>query len=328
MQTPIQHVYRSSHEGDGLFYAWFLSMHTRVDIILCSRKSEEELLLTVDHIYDTLCQLEKTANYYDPTSELARVNRMAATSPVVLSEELYAMIDLCLEYNKKTLGCFDITVLSNNYDRNTIHSVQLSAEERSVFFRQPGVTLNLSGFLKGYALEKIKSILKESMIENALINMGNSSVLALGNHPMGKGWKINFGWAANASTNTATNATTNATTDTATNATADTATNATTDTATDTATAATAANADNPQSILLYNECLTTSGNESSQRKHIISPRSGEFVKGARQIAVVTADGAIGEILSTGLFAADDEQREALLAEFSPFLKAHFYIGY
>lgn len=304
MQTTIQHVYRSSHEGDGLFYAWFLSMHTRVDIILCSRKSEEELLLTVNHIYDVLCQLEKTANYYDPTSELAYVNRMAATSPVVLSEELYAMIDLCLEYNIKTLGCFDITVLSNNYDRNTIHSVQLSAEERSVFFRQPGVTLNLSGFLKGYALEKIKSILKESMIENALINMGNSSVLALGNHPMGKGWKINFGWAANASTNTAT------------------------DTATTTAATDASANADNPQSILLYNECLTTSGNESSQRKHIISPRSGEFVKGARQIAVVTADGSIGEILSTGLFAADDEQREALLAEFSPFLKAHFYIGY
>lgn len=311
MQTTIQHVYRSSHEGDGLFYAWFLSMHTRVDIILCSRKSEEELLLTVNHIYDVLCQLEKTANYYDPTSELAYVNRTAATSPVVLSEELYAMIDLCLEYNIKTLGCFDITVLSNNYDRNTIHSVQLSAEERSVFFRQPGVTLNLSGFLKGYALEKIKSILKESMIENALINMGNSSVLALGNHPMGKGWKINFGWAANASTNASTNV--------ATNATADTATTAATDAS---------ANADNPQSILLYNECLTTSGNESSQRKHIISPRSGEFVEGARQIAVVTADGSIGEILSTGLFAADDEQREALLAEFSPFLKAHFYIGY
>lgn len=304
MQTPIQHVYRSSREGDGLFYAWFLSMHTRVDIILCNRKSEEELLLTVNHIYDVLCQLEKTANYYDPTSELAYVNRTAATSPVVLSEELYAMIDLCLEYNKNTLGCFDITVLSNNYDRNTIHSVQLSAEERSVFFRQPGVTLNLSGFLKGYALEKIKSILKESMIENALINMGNSSVLALGNHPMGKGWKINFGWAANASTNASTNATT------------------------DTAATDASANADNPQSILLYNECLTTSGNESSQRKHIISPRSGEFVKGARQIAVVTADGSIGEILSTGLFAADDEQREALLAEFSPFLKAHFYIGY
>lgn len=304
MQTTIQHVYRSSHEGDGLFYAWFLSMHTRVDIILCNRKSEEELLLTVNHIYDVLCQLEKTANYYDPTSELAYVNRTAATSPVVLSEELYAMIDLCLEYNIKTLGCFDITVLSNNYDRNTIHSVQLSAEERSVFFRQPGVTLNLSGFLKGYALEKIKSILKESMIENALINMGNSSVLALGNHPMGKGWKINFGWAANASTNTAT------------------------DTATDTAATDASANTDNPQSILLYNECLTTSGNESSQRKHIISPRSGEFVEGARQIAVVTADGSIGEILSTGLFAADDEQREALLAEFSPFLKAHFYIGY
>ncbi len=60
---------------------------------------------------------------------------------------------------------------------------------------------------KGYALETIKSILNECVIENALINMGNSSVLALGNHPVGTGWKVN--------------------------------------------------------NILLHNECLTTSGNDS-----------------------------------------------------------------
>ena len=270
MQVPIQHMYKLSHEGSGLLYAWFLSMHTRVDIILYSKKTEGELLFVVNYIYDALCRLEKMANFYNPASELAYVNRTAFVSPVVLSEELYSMIDLCLEYNGKTLGCFDITVHSENYTQTTIYSVHLSAEEHSIHFSQPGVSINLSGFLKGYALETIKDILNESMIENALINMGNSSILALGNHPVGTGWKVN--------------------------------------------------------NILLHNECFTTSGNDSPKRRHIISPRNGKLVEGVKQIAVVTTNGAIGEILSTSLFAADSEQREALLAKFSSVLSQFYFI--
>ena len=46
MQHTIQHLYKA-HGDDGLLYAWFLSMHTRVDIILCCQKSENELMLVV-----------------------------------------------------------------------------------------------------------------------------------------------------------------------------------------------------------------------------------------------------------------------------------------
>ncbi|KAB6211244.1 FAD:protein FMN transferase, partial [Bacteroides xylanisolvens] len=52
-------MYKPSHEGSGLLYAWFLSMHTRVDIILYSKKTEGELLFVVNCIYDALCRLEK-----------------------------------------------------------------------------------------------------------------------------------------------------------------------------------------------------------------------------------------------------------------------------
>lgn len=43
-------------------------------------------------------------------------------------------------------------------------------------------------------------------------------------------------------------------------------------------------------------------------------------MEGVKQIAVVTTNGSIGEILSTSLFAADSEQRKALLAESSSVL--------
>ena len=246
-------------------------MHTRVDILLCSQKSEEELLSVAERIHEALSCLEKTANYYDPASELA----VASVSPVVLSSQLYAMVDLCLEYHEKTSGCFDVTVHSENYNQDTIHSVCLSAEEQSIFYRQPGITINLSGFLKGYALETIRDILHSCSIENALINMGNSSVLALGHHPLADGWKVGFGQGA-------------------------------------------VPNGRKPQELLLQNECLTTSGNDSHERKHIINPRNGKPVEGKREVAVVTDNGAIGEVLSTGLFVADARQREILEAEFRP----------
>lgn len=66
MQTTIQHLYKPSDDGNSLFYAWFLSMHTRVDIILYGSRKEGELLFVVNRIYDALCRLEKIANFYDP----------------------------------------------------------------------------------------------------------------------------------------------------------------------------------------------------------------------------------------------------------------------
>ena len=268
MQHTIQHLYKT-HGDDGLLYAWFLSMHTRVDIILCCQKSENELMLVVNSIYDTLRQLERIANYYDPSSELSQVNQRASTAPVM-------MISLCTEYHKKTLGCFDVTIHSDNYNQDTIHSIHLYPEAQSVFFQQAGTTINLSGFLKGYALDKIREILKVHIIANALINMGNSSVLALGNHPVGTGWKVSFDDQASTTKNHKT------------------------------------------QSILLNNECLTTSGNNSDDRKHIISPSSGKPLEGVRQVTVVTDDGTTGEILSTSLFVANQKQRELIMSEFLP----------
>ena len=84
-------------------------------------------------------------NFPSRTYRMITQSKNRTVSPVVLSEELYSMIDLCLEYNGRTLGCFDITVHSENYNQNTIHSVHLSAGDRSVAFSQPGVTINLSG---------------------------------------------------------------------------------------------------------------------------------------------------------------------------------------
>ena len=77
-------------------------MHTRVDILLCSQKSEEELLSVAERIHEALSCLEKTANYYDPASE-SLVNNSSIKSdtdtskseadPIVVNNIAYSEFD-------------------------------------------------------------------------------------------------------------------------------------------------------------------------------------------------------------------------------------------
>ncbi|MBV5343874.1 FAD:protein FMN transferase, partial [bacterium] len=66
----------------------------------------------------------------------------------------------------------------------------LNAEKQTVRFTHSGVLLDLSGFLKGYVLGNLIEIADKEGIENLILNLGNSSVFAKGNHPFGAGWKI------------------------------------------------------------------------------------------------------------------------------------------
>lgn len=97
MSNVIQHLYKFSSVHGGLLYAWFPSMHTRVDIVLCGRQGEESLMIVISAIHEMLCRLEKMANYYDAESELAYLNRTAATGPQPVSKELYDMLAFCVE---------------------------------------------------------------------------------------------------------------------------------------------------------------------------------------------------------------------------------------
>lgn len=262
--SSVQHIYKQLNANEGLLYSWFSSMHTRVDILLRG-ESEEQLKSVVDEMYHRLDALEKIGNFYDSQSELYNVNHQAFKSPIVLSDELYEMIRLCLDYHKETLGYFDVAVQSAGYSPESISSIVLLPESRSVYFKQEGVQIDLSGFLKGYALEELRKIMAKNRLEHGLINMGNSSVLAVGNHPNGEGWKVGFGSSS----------------------------------ATD-------------QPVLLCNQCLTTSGNETEERSHIVSPRSGKKVEGVRRTSVVTDSGITGEVLSIAFLLATPEEQQEL----------------
>lgn len=53
-----------------------------------------------------------------------------------------------------------------------------------------GCILDFGAIAKGYALERVRKILDEAGVRNALLNFGGSSALGMGHHPLGPHWEV------------------------------------------------------------------------------------------------------------------------------------------
>lgn len=185
----IEHIFEETGQGRGMLYSWFAAMHSRVDIAVCGG-TESDLKAVTDRVYDKINELEMTANFFAEHTELAQLNKALAEAETVVSEELLSMIYVAVRYNELTGGAFDICIKSDGYDGDVVKSVEIDLESRTIIKHRHGVRFDLSGFLKGYALDEVRRILGRHAVSDALLSMGNSSVMAVGNHPFGSGWRV------------------------------------------------------------------------------------------------------------------------------------------
>lgn len=241
----MPHILQQKPGGETAVYVWFSGMHTRIDMFFESENhTAGQLLEIADRIKALINRIEVAGNCFDSGSELYKINRLAPGVKAGLSDCLFDMLSQCLEYNANTGGLFDITVGSEKHDAGTIKKLHITSDR--LFYRDDElVTVNLSGFIKGYALDQIKPIIETERITHALINIGNSSIMAIGCKIPG----------------------------------------------TD-----------------IEDSVLTTSGNDSPERIHIINPLTGEYIRGKSSVEVVTAGGAEGEVKATCKFITNNNR--------------------
>lgn len=230
----MQHQSRQLPDGSTALYAWFEAMHTRVDLLLRKKDTAPSSLLeTAEAVRALILRLEKAGNRFAPDSEISRLCKPPVGMPVKLSEDLFDMLRLALHYHDETGGLFDIAVNTPEHTPETIKDMELSDAERTCTLHRTGMVLDLSGFIKGYALDRVKPLLAEHGITDALVSLGNSSIMAMGDVPGN-----------------------------------------------------------------VKDGCLTTSGNDTADRRHIINPLTGEYVCGQGSAQVRTASGAEGEVMA------------------------------
>jgi thiamine biosynthesis lipoprotein len=160
---------------------------------------------------DAIDALEDQLTIFRDTSELATINRDAAAGPVAVETQLFTLLQLCQTLHQQTEGAFDITStpLSRvwGFLRRAgrlptpdelisaralvgMDKVALGPKMKTVRFTQPGLSLNLGGIGKGYALDRVASDLYGAGVDTALLSAGASSLRALGAGPDGDGYRV------------------------------------------------------------------------------------------------------------------------------------------
>lgn len=187
-----------------MYHNHFAAMGTRLDMILYGHVVQEGHRLA-EIILLELRRLEILLSRYQENSPVWMINQLAGKKSLTLDDELFSILLTCKEFHEQTGGLFDISLgsvvdlikqgeyepkkLQMLLDFSGMKQVILDPDKTCIRFRNELVQIDFGGFGKGYALEQIRKLLLSHGILNAFISFGESSVLALGNHPHGAGWK-------------------------------------------------------------------------------------------------------------------------------------------
>lgn len=162
---------------------------------------------TTQHVLDALDllePLEAQMTVYRSDSDVLRINWQAAEGPAPAESQLLALFQLAARIHRETAGALDITSgplsavwgfsrregrMPSNAEIESalakvgMDHVELDAENQTVAFRRPGLSLHLNCIGKGYALDRMAEALADSGLDNYLLHGGRSSVLARGDRP-------------------------------------------------------------------------------------------------------------------------------------------------
>jgi thiamine biosynthesis lipoprotein len=155
----------------------------------------------IEAVFNEMHRIDELMSSYKPDSELSRVNADGASGPVIVSKELFRLIEHAQSYSELTHGAFDITYASagQHYDYRkgkkpdrqqleqvlpaiNYRHVKLDASRSTARFLRPGVRIDLGGIAKGYAVDRSMAILDKAGVGSALISAGGDTRV------MGKRW--------------------------------------------------------------------------------------------------------------------------------------------
>lgn len=170
-------------------------------------ESSEQASKAIREAMDELKRIDKLMSPYDTASELYKINHQAVFSPVVISVELFTLIEKSLYYSRLSGGAFDISFSSvgrfYSYPKSQAPSAQkiahlltsinykkiiLDKKTNTLFLQDPEMALDLGGIAKGYAVDNAVERLKLLGITSAIVSAGGDSRI-LGDRS-GRPWLI------------------------------------------------------------------------------------------------------------------------------------------
>jgi thiamine biosynthesis lipoprotein len=182
-------------------------MGTRITVELY-HEDPEVARRGVDAVLAEMRRIDNDMSPWIETSELARLNRLAAAKPLTVSDELFTLVKTSLHFSEITHGAFDITFASVGFlydfrrgvrpdDTQRLraarlinyHNLLLDENSHSIAYGEAGVRIDLGGIAKGHAVDRCIALLQAMGINQALVTAGGDSRI-IGDRRGGGPWKI------------------------------------------------------------------------------------------------------------------------------------------
>jgi FAD:protein FMN transferase len=180
--------------------------------IKCYMPDSESADEVMNAVFEEIARVEALLSNYQPSSELSRISREAGDGPVVTDPETFRFLTKSFDWSARSHGAFDITVgpllrawgfkARNGHvptqaeqkllrDQVGWDKVKLDPETLTVRFttRKP-MELDPGSIGKGFAVDSVVALLRESSVHAAFISAGGSTLYGLGSPPGEAGWPV------------------------------------------------------------------------------------------------------------------------------------------
>ncbi|WP_082685018.1 FAD:protein FMN transferase [Hymenobacter sedentarius] len=159
-------------------------------------------------------RIDHLMSFWDSTSEVVRINRMAGVRPVAVSPETFDLINRTLRLSRLSDGAFDITFASADklykFDRQPHaglpdsalvrasvrrigwQKIKLDPAQHTMYLPEKGMRINLAGILQGYGIRRAKQVLEAKGIKGGLLN-GSGDIYCWGRQADGSLWRVAIG---------------------------------------------------------------------------------------------------------------------------------------
>lgn len=165
----------------------------------------------VEESFKRIGEIDKMASPNISTSDVSKINSAAGKEYVKVHPEIIKMIKKSIQYSKLSGGAWDITVgpLINLWGIGTPNEripsdaeikaklalvgydkISINEADNSVMLQKPGMSIDLGGIAKGFATDEVLKIFKKYNIKNGLLNLGGSSMYAIGNNEKNLPWSV------------------------------------------------------------------------------------------------------------------------------------------
>lgn len=161
--------------------------------------------------YKEMERIDNLMSCENDSSEISKINRAAGIKPVKVSEETLGILERSKAYAEKYKGIFDVTIgpLSNLWgfssDREVVlpedsviqrlkklvnfQDMLIDEKDTMVFLKKKGMSIDLGGIAKGYAVDRGSAELKSKGITNFILNAGGD-IYVSGTKDKDEQWKI------------------------------------------------------------------------------------------------------------------------------------------